>query len=515
MAANSPDFDKRVREIVAEVLTDPLSLPREFKGWLPRYLEMTEPALHLENMVGNLNANRIKAKSITADKLETIIALTSALVAGTLGGTRVEVGYGTIDDELDTSFIGIRAFDGDGQTTFILDAVTGDVYLAGQLGDTNMEGSVLTWGTGSKLTELDVIQINQQDVGFATPTIVQQADNNAVTVRIFPTASYQISAEWPNITTAGNHLFMVVTGRRPSGITNWTNPNGWTQLRAVTHSNGNTRTEAYYIPNASSRSGSEGIRFSEGVENATIQLFEVSGLTGDLDGSDDDEGSSTTPSSGTTGTLAQAESWAIAFVSHADTTAQTAPTNGYTAALDTLCDEGSPINTYTYTNTLSATTATSTSNTVSPSAAWVGAIGTFRIKSLAAETPSSGALSFYAKEAGGYPLPHVLDDDGTENAVVLGTTGEVWRMELRTVSVDIANTSAQTGGTKDVTISGLIAGDRVVILGRASSTGRNFFTYAQSPVTVADTVTIQYYNADPSPSDPASVDYDFLIFHRS
>lgn len=92
---------------------------------------------HEDIAVDSIYANNINAGAITSETLAAVLVLSSKIVAGTEGAARVELG------NLNQTDKGIQGFGTDGTTTFRIDAVTGDVYVSGQIVATSASGNAL------------------------------------------------------------------------------------------------------------------------------------------------------------------------------------------------------------------------------------------------------------------------------------------------------------------------------------------------------------------------------------
>lgn len=99
-------------------------------------------------------------------------------------------------------------------------------------------------------------------------------------------------------------------------------------------------------------------------------------------------------------------------------------------------------------------------------------------------------------------------------SVPIAVQGGTWRMEFIEASVDIPNTAGGGGGSVNVTIPGLAIGDLCFLVGRDSLTGRGFAAYTESECVTADTVVVQFVNATATASDPAAINWHFLVIHR-
>lgn len=92
-------------------------------------------------------------------------------------------------------------------------------------------------------------------------------------------------------------------------------------------------------------------------------------------------------------------------------------------------------------------------------------------------------------------------------------TGETWREEIVAVSVDLPNTSAHAGNSMNVTVPGLAVGDYCELVGRGN-VGRTFHAWTDFVCATAETIVLQYYNADTSGLDPGAGTMYFRVTHR-
>jgi hypothetical protein len=86
---------------------------------------------------------------------------------------------------------------------------------------------------------------------------------------------------------------------------------------------------------------------------------------------------------------------------------------------------------------------------------------------------------------------------------------------VATVTIDVPSTAAHTSGS--LTASGftpaLATSDYVIWAGIGSNAGVQFHFYTSTPIcTIADQITVRYYNADTNVNDPASATHYFLVF---
>lgn len=496
---------KAFEEKVFQALKNGMDFPLEFKSWLRSYLELNPPAFLPSDLATIISGTDIDVESLEIDRL----------LAGDIAGDNIQVGIGSVDDGAgnpirDETFEGIRSFH-DGENTFRVDAITGDLFFTGDLGDSSIRGATFAWGTGSALNPDDSLDILSQASGFATPAIVQSVTRSKINSGIELTAS----CSWAQPTAVGNHLFIAILteGTAPSA------PAGWTTMAVKSDPGTNVCIAVYYRANSSSRSGGETVSLSSAGQAYAMNVVEVSGLTGGVDKASSLANSgSTTPSTGTTATLSQAQEWAFAALVHNSLAAQTSPT--FTEIDNETASDNLPVwdgRMYTYGQSLSSTAGISASATLAASTPWAGVIGTFRRKSLSVATPPTDTIRVYAKAAGSSGKPHVLNDAGADRAFMLAKAGEVWDVEIIPVAMDIPSTAAKSGGVLSITgVTGLAVGDEFLIMGAEGSAARGFNLRPRLPVGTANQADIDYFNNDSTATqDPASVNIHLLVFHRS
>lgn len=515
MAASPRDFDERVGRIVNALLTDPLSLPKEFKGWLPKYLEVVEPALHLDSMVGNINANRISARSITADKLEAVLALVSALLAGDPEGARVEIGKGiTFDGDgnaiVDESFTGIRAYDGDGNLVFKLDAAGGTAQFSGRVG----------FGSNSRLTVNDMVQIARQTMGtYQTPALEQSNSKTGSDVS-------SLSCPWDNVPTENNTLILTVALYNGGGGATIT-ATGWTEAENHTFASGDGR-QAIYYKTAGPSEGNVSISFSAVPGNIVMQIFEYTGLQAAEDGaSNSDSDNDANATTGVTGTITQDALvvgclGVVAVSTHRPTDLLVDETTDYTqVASDLVSKSLGGFNSRHLQNevlTKLASSGTEELTGTSNGDFWGGAIATFAAATAAVETAEADSARLYSADISGVPYLHAVNDVGTQRSVALGSAGEVFDFDYVTATKDFANVPAHTGTTETVTVTGLAVGDLAFLIGDefGSDAGRSLIVRPNPPVcSTTDTLTVEVFNTKDTDSNPTSVTLHFLVIHRS
>jgi len=217
--------------------------------------------------------------SITAEKLEVVLTLTSSLLAGTANGARVELGFSQDGaGGVDASKIGIRSYAADGTTrTFEVDSLTGNVYIKG----------LIDWGTASHLFGNDIAEVARQPlpVGYQTPALIQQTSKSSTS------ASPNIT--WASPTQAGNLLVLAVYVVHPlvppDAAPNISTPAGWTQRSDKQfidgiEGTGNTSRLKVFSRLSTGDSGAQNYSFTGvGTFFSVAEMFEFSGVQDALD----------------------------------------------------------------------------------------------------------------------------------------------------------------------------------------------------------------------------------------
>jgi hypothetical protein len=467
------------------------------------------PEAGMENAI---IADLIAANAIIAEKLETVLAIATTIVAGTLNGPRVEVGVAT--DEAMGGMIGIHAMGPDGVTpTFMVDGGDGAVFLKG----------LVEWGGGSALLTDDILEIARQPTGsFATPTLVQSGAGKTP----FGGAS-SVSASWTTMTRNGSLLLGVLVmkdedGSPPAAST----PSGWTLITNSTITQDKLRLQVFKIENAAPRSGSQAITLGDTV-SAVLQLFEYAGAGVQDVAVASSSGVSTSPASGTSGTTTQTDELWLAIIGNYDEPvvlgslgAPTSPTNGFTEVRRDSADAPQvgtfpKVGVSTFSKLVTATGTASMAATLPDSETWVGLVVTFKAKAATVEAPPSSKLRVYGRVAGGETFLHTMNDQLVEGSVVLGTAGEVWRLEYLTRTHNPPNLGAHSGNlTSFSSISGLAVGDLVIGLGIADPGNRGIHFFTEPVVTAAGVIGLWYFNSDTVALDHGTLTFNFVVIHR-
>lgn len=483
-------------------------------------VQVTGPDL----IAGAVTAGKIAANAVTAGTLESILALTSALLAGTPGAQRLEIGYGTEGGVLDPSFIGIRAFSVDGLTqTFRVDAITGEVYVKGRIDF----GSTLPDGSGaSRLLGNDVLELAQQTASsFQTPTRVQSASGST-------SGSSSGPVTWPQATQAGSLLLMTVLTRAANATPPTVNtPAGWTLVTSVSGQDPTSldflRLTVFKIENSASRSGFQNVTFSALSSGSITHIFEYSGVdiqdvaAGPVDVEATNSGKSTTVSTGTPPTPTQAsELWFASIATNVNVAGGssdtlTAPTNGYSQARTSR--DGSVLMRLTeYDRSVTAIASPAMSATAAYSAPFLGVVVAFKAKTAPSNLGADRAdvVRFWTRDVGGNAYPHVTLEDGTAAAIALAKAGERTILERVTATHNLASRNGHGGGTESMTVTGVKVGDEVVAMSGFGA-ARQFIFTPEPIVTVANQVQVDVFNADTVTIDPASQTFHFWIVRKS
>lgn len=189
------------------------------------------------------------------------------------------------------------------------------------------------------------------------------------------------SPSWSAPTTPGNLLIAVLAMRWAGGM-GVTAPAGWIDLITASPFSGESQVRMWYIPGASSRSGSETFTFTSGTTyQGAIALFEYSGVASvaPLDVTAVSTGTSATPTTGTTGITTAAEELWFAAIDVTGAYAQSAPTNMFTMIGNTMVgSQSSGMSAAWLERIASAPGAAGTSTTISAAREYSGAVVTFK-----------------------------------------------------------------------------------------------------------------------------------------
>jgi hypothetical protein len=264
---------------------------------------------------------------------------------------------------------------------------------------------------------------------FQTPALVQGTTSR-------DSSDTSVAAPWGQPTTEGNLLLMALVIEDADGTPPTpTTPSGWTLVanEALT----SWRLLLYKIENAASRSGVESVTLGDTV-SAAISLFEYSG-TGQEDVVDTNEGTSTSPDSGTTATTAQNEElWfgLIGYDSASIAEILDSYTNSFTLASNNYAGSNSiPIVRMTaLQKVVDATGTANTGGTLPSSKSWIGIIATFRAKG----TGEAFLFPGTTKSVGGTLTSSLFDYDSSLTKLFRG------------IQVDYDEASDGDGGSVDI-----------------------------------------------------------------
>lgn len=131
----------------------------------------------------------------------------------------------------------------------------------------------------------------------------------------------------------------------------------------------------------------------------------------------------------------------------------------------------------------------------------------------AVSSPETG-LALYNTTLG---QPEVYNGTDFLPLVFGKTEGEVWRMEIVSASWNVgggANVGAHSGGSDNVTVSGVTTSDFVMFMG--STAGANYLLIRpEAAPTASNTVKMHYFNTDSAAHTVGSVTIYLLVIHRS
>ena len=475
-------------------------------------------------------AENILAEAVTAAKIESVMNLSSSFLAGSFPGANVQVGFGVKDDGagnpvIDPAFIGVRAYDGtNDDPVFKLPADGSPASFRG----------VVKFGSHglSKLLVNDMVQLEEQTTGaFAMPLLVQSIGTSS--------ADWTSPAhEFESDPTVGNVVICVMTHWDGGGAGTLTTPSGFTSLhQKVWGGSSNGRTAVFGKVATGTGDGGPGdpvtVTISKNADIAIIQLFEFSGATiTEHVGSDEDEDNSggnmtmTTPATSAISQRCLVLGVGMAFGSY------TPGVGGDSAELDSYpasytfagngmewnpnyFSPGNSVEQGVFYKVADSGTQSFSIGTNADADAGLALCLVLEAAANGVEPAEANTVRMYAQDVSGNTYLHTTDEDGRECAVVLGTAGEVWRLEHLVVTKDVANVPAHGTLTETWTgISGLAVGDLVYFLNK-DSPHRLLVIRAKAVCAVAGELQMQFGNADTADVNPPSDDYHFLIWHKS
>lgn len=484
----------------------------------------------------------ILAGAVTAEHIESVFNYSSAFIAGTFPGANVQVGFGVKDDGtgnavVDSGFLGVRAYDGDPSNTQPIFKLPAD-------GSPALFRGVIQFGSQgtSQLLQNDMIQVQEQSGGtFADPLLIQTAasgDKPSTT----QTCWFETQA------TTGNLIIAVLNSWDATGSATYTTPAGWALIHSAQWADSSNGRVAMFAKVATGGAG-EGDGFSDPVsitmskscDVATLQLLEYSGVTVVEDVASLGIGvtaNGVQPMNTTaTGTFGQQS--LLIQVSCAEGTWRSAthPSGGLfpgirqssipvDRALVSQVEEtdattgilvANDIETNVYAKTVqSGVTDFGYAETNADSLSGFTFVAALQCSANAVQAADADTVRMYGSDIGGETYLHTIDELGRKQAVVLGSFGEIWRMEILALTKDIANvpTHGATLETFTSGISGLATGDFIMFLNKANQ-NRSLIVRSEPVCTVANQIVCQFFNADTADVNPASDTYYFLVIHRS
>jgi len=479
------------------------------------------------------------AGSITAEHFEAVLSIASSMIAGTWGGPNVQTGFGAKDDgagspELDASFVGIRMYDGSGDTdpVFRVDASDGTVQVKGRI--------YFGANYGSRLTRNDMIQVAAQEAGVWQQAVLEQSES------FTDTGITSIDVSWPATPTVGNLLLVVVNSWDAGGnATHTWDGSKYSNVKANTWGGATNGRQGIY-KRVATGTDDDTMTFDKNVDIGIVQMFEFSGVQDVEDATSGTENSTTGSSPSSTGpTNSPLTQRGLVF----------ATTVVYGVQTLDIFDPGSPISnprftsgttpsgftfigedndranpdqpgsggegTVDYDKVISRvwmsdldTGSPEAENSVADVDAWRGTIVSFKSKATAVESADADTVRLYAADVDDDPLFHTINEGGAKRALAFGKAGERWDFELMSGTFNWASTANHTVQNGNITVTGVKVGDICMFLDSASGQ-RQFIWRAEPIATVADQITLRGFNAGSGTLDPASDTYYFLVIHRS
>ncbi len=474
-------------------------------------------------------AENILAGEVTADKLQAVLTMTTAILAGAFGGSNVQMGYGVKDDGtgspmVDEGFIGVRAYNGsDVDPVFKLPADGSPATFRGVV----KFGSVGT----SKLLQNDMIQLLEQPGGsFANRLLVQSSngtENNETTYDI----------EFDSTPVVGNALIIVIQNYDGGGAAAHT-VTGWTSL----HNNqfggvGNGRCQVLGKIATGTDDGAPGDPIVVSLDKNTDQIvwtaMEWSGvtLTENVPSEEDEDNTSGAVTLNTTGIASTSNPCILlgvgalhgpwdsvlpdtSFPSFQVSTYPAGWTNVSRVENVNISDQREAEQVVFYKSVAAADTSAFIIDTNADSAAAVAIILALEASANNVEPADADSVRLYAADVSGNTYLHSQDEDGRESSVVIGSAGEVFRLSLQTFNHNFnggAAISAHSGGADTHTIT-CGANDFAIL---AEYTGGENYLHFKLDITGTNTLTLRWFNADSVSRTPGSVGITILVVHRT
>jgi hypothetical protein len=281
------------------------------------------------------------------------------------------------------------------------------------------------------------------------------------------------TAVWDQPTETASVLLATVAVHGNSDITSFQAPAGWTLVRS--RQSGDRWLRVYRISGGAVRSGGETFRWGhieEGppperlptfvADNAyfSVAISEQSGaeLNQVVDQQIDNAGTSTSPSTGTTGETEQDVELGHAVIMNVSDDAQSSPTNGYSQVQTAGHGGASGIRLGVYEKDLSAKATTSMGVTLPNSRAWIGMLVTFRAKSGSPPAPELGRVRLHAHKMNDLTRLFTISEDAVHHPVHTGEAAEALVATSETTTSTSFTDLATTGPavTVDVGPSGKV-----------------------------------------------------------
>lgn len=450
-------------------------------------------------------ASHIAAGAITADKLEAVLVLATTIVAGTRDGPRVE--FGVVDDLVDDEQrIGLTAYNPLGEPTLRADGETGDVAISGtfEFGDP---------ANPSGLLKEDVIELNEQAVGLATPQRVQSDIVSKATTT-------SITLQLPNYTRVGRWAVLTVqvfdNGTVPTvSNSDITGGAAWTLRAATAHTSNRFRVYTFTRP-ITSRWKTITVTASSNAERLRAELAEYANISSSgFEACVPAQGTGTAVSVAATSTQNN-DLMAGQFTYRQNASASVTSTDPAGFNLIGERQAASEIGSRYFDGVAFSTGLQTMSSTLGSSRDWVAHLLLLKASDTSAgpNPPDADKVAIFGLNVGGRTRLHAKDELGNMGSVVLGTSNEVWDLEYVTRSFAPGSINAHSGGIEVIPIVGLKVGDNVMFAGTTS--GQHYLQMRTNHVcAVDDEIQLRYYNSDTSALNPGTVTIGLWIRHRS
>ena len=484
----------------------------------------------------------ITVGAITAEHIESVFNYSSAFVAGAFGGANVQVGFGVKDDGagnpiVDSSFIGIRAYDGDPLNTAPIFKLPADGSPA------LFRGTVQFGSHGlSKLLPNDMVQIEEQPGGaFATPILVQTASN------VTQAGGASITCEFDTAPVAGNVVIAVMTNwdAGGAGAGTWDAGSGsaWTLLHSAPWADSNNaRTQVYAKVVSGTKMGAPGdpvsVSIDKNADAVTLQILEYSGVTvtENVTSLADSTTANGVQTLNTTSTASITQQCLVLGIGACEGLFQAAkpPSSGKFPSIKTSSypsdkplvsqaetDDfslgllgGNDIETNVFAKVASSGTQSMICETNGDCLSGFACIIALEAAAASVQSADANTARLYGADISGKTYMHHVDQDGRKSSVALGANGEVFRFDLQSFNHNFnggAAIGAHSGGSDTHTIT-CDASDFCIL---AEYTGGENYLLFKCDVTAANTVTIRFFNADSVARTPGSGGITPLVIHRT